>query len=269
MTTKSTEPRRLQIGNIKLEVYSTGKIAGAAIAQAAAEVLYQLDARTEAIGIIFATGVGQLDTLDVLTSIPDLPWGRVSGFHLDEYLGIPADHPASFRHYLHKHLTSRVQMRQFFAIDGSTANPDQECLEYAGKLRSHNPQLCFLGIGANGHLAFNDPGEADFEDPQDVKIVELDEVSRHQQFEEGWFKSKAEVPERAITLTMPTILRVPKLLVSAPGRRKAHIVKRTMVDPISTACPATILRTHPDVTMYLDEESAAELKDLLPSDENA
>ena len=124
---------------------------------------------------------------------------------------------------------------------------------------SENPQLCLLGIGENGHLAFNDPGLADFNDPEDMKIVALDGECKQQQVAEGWFKSINEVPSQAITLTIPALLRVPKLIVSVPGSRKAKIIDRTLREPISTACPATILRTHPDATVYLDEESAAEL----------
>jgi glucosamine-6-phosphate deaminase len=119
-----------------------------------------------------------------------------------------------------------------------------------------------LGVGENGHLGFNEPGEADFEDPEDVKIVALDADCRQQQAAEGWFKSAAEVPERAITLTIPAILRLPKLVVSVPGSRKAEIVRRTLEENVSTDCPATILRTHPDSTLYLDEDSAAEWEGL-------
>lgn len=260
MKSGNTEPRRLHIGNLKLEIYPDGKTAGIAAGRSAAEFLRALASRLEDIGVIFATGISQLEILKELTSIRGIPWDRISGFHLDEYIGLPADHPASFRHYLRQNLTQRVKMRHFFEIDGTAADQQRECADYADNLRAHNPQLCFLGIGENGHLAFNDPGEADFEDPKDVKIVELEEVSRRQQLEERWFNTLAEVPKCAITLTMPAILRVPHLLVTAPGWRKAEIVRRTVEETISTDCPATILRTHPNVTLYLDEESASELK---------
>ena len=154
-------------------------------------------------------------------------------------------------------------MKEFYEIDGNAQDPDLTCKEYARKLRLAHPQLCLLGIGENGHLAFNDPAEADFNDPLDVKIVHLDEVCRRQQAAEGWFNSFGEVPERAITLTIPALFRVPKLIVSVPGRRKAQVVRRTLKDMISTACPATLLRTHPDATIYLDTESAAEIDDLV------
>jgi glucosamine-6-phosphate deaminase len=211
------------------------------------------------VGVIFATGASQLETLNALTGIPDLPWDHVAGFHMDEYVGLPSDHPASFRRYLRENLTSRVHLAEFHEIDGTVPDSELMCSEYAAMLRSRDPQLCLLGIGENGHLAFNDPAEANFSDPVDMKIVTLDTVCRQQQVAEGWFSSLEEVPPRAMTLTIPTLLRVPKLIASVPGSRKARIVRRTIEEPISTACPATIFRTHPDVTVYLDPESAAEL----------
>jgi len=171
----------------------------------------------------------------------------------------------SFRRYLRERLTNKVSMKEFFEIGGNAADPQQACISYAEKVRSVDPQICLLGIGENGHLAFNDPAVADFTDPQDVKVVHLDEVCRQQQAAEGWFESVDEVAADAITLTIPIVLRVPKLIVSVPGSRKAEIMRRTFWDPISTACPATILRTHPDVTVYLDADSARYLNGVLPS----
>jgi glucosamine-6-phosphate deaminase len=134
--------------------------------------------------------------------------------------------------------------------------------EYVQKLWAADPQLCLLGIGENGHLAFNDPAEANFNDPDAMKVVTLDAECREQQLAEGWFKTLEEVPERALTLTISTLLKIPKLIVSVPGPRKAQSVRRTLEEPVSTACPATILRTHPDVTLYLDRDSAAQLNGL-------
>ncbi|HEY6290854.1 MAG TPA: glucosamine-6-phosphate deaminase [Terriglobia bacterium] len=265
MTTPATRVRVLTAGSLRIEVHSSRKAAGEAAARAAAESLQACALRAREFAVIFATGASQIETLRALTSIPDLPWDRVTGFHMDEYVGLAADHPASFRRYLREHLTERVSMREFCEIDGTSADPASVCHEYAHKLRSHQPQLCLLGIGENGHLAFNDPAEADFEDPLDMKIVGLDSVCRQQQVAEGWFRSLEDVPQRAMTLTLPTLLRVPKLIASVPGSRKARIVRRTLEEPISTACPATILRRHPDVTAYLDEESAAELNGLSTS----
>jgi glucosamine-6-phosphate deaminase len=256
------ETKHLEAGTIKLQIHANKKAAGEAAARAAAEALRQLDHSESGIGVVFATGASQLETLHALTSIPGLPWGKIQGFHLDEYLGMDEDHPASFRRYLRENLTRRVPMGEFFEIDGSSADPDRVRREYVQKLLAADPQLCLLGIGENGHLAFNDPAEANFNDPDAMKVVTLDAECREQQLAEGWFKSLEEVPERALTLTIPTMLKIPKLIVSVPGPRKAQSVRRTLEEPISTACPATILRTHPDVTLYLDRDSAAQLNGL-------
>jgi glucosamine-6-phosphate deaminase len=250
--------QRFQVGRLKLEVHESRKAAGKAAAKAIAENLRQLERDAEDIAVIFATGMSQLETLRALTSVPDLPWKRIRGFHLDEYIGIDANHPASFRRYLRENLTERVGMREFFEIDGNALDANAVCREYAQKLLQANPQICQLGFGENGHLAFNDPGEADFNDPEDVKVVHLDAVCRQQQASEGWFKTLQDVPTRAITVTIPAVLRVPKLILTIPGNRKARIVRRALEEPISPDCPATILRTHPDATAYLDTEAAAE-----------
>jgi glucosamine-6-phosphate deaminase len=244
---------------MKVEIYPNGKAAGAAAARTAGKALIELGKNRDSIGVIFATGASQMDTLSALTVIENLPWRQVRGFHMDEYVGIAATHPASFRRYLRERLTQKVRMMEFFEIDGSAPDPEQTSQDYAEKLRSADPQLCLLGIGENGHLAFNDPPVADFTDPLDAKIVHLDLECRQQQVAEGWFPSVEDVAEYAITLTIPALFRVPKLILSVPGSRKAGIVRRALEEPISTACPATVLRTHPDATLYLDVESAAEL----------
>jgi glucosamine-6-phosphate deaminase len=257
--------KRFEVGSIKLEIHQDKKAAGEAAARAAAKALEQMNHDQDEISVIFATGASQLDMLRALTSMPDLPWKKVHGFHLDEYVGIAENHPASFRRYLRENLTERVPMAEFFEIDGSTSDPDRVRREYVQKLNAANPQLCLLGIGENGHLAFNDPPEANFHDPEAMKVVTLDRACRQQQLSEGWFERFEDVPERALTLTIPTLFKVPKLIVSVPGHRKAQSVRRTLEEPISTACPSTILRTHPDVTLYLDSESASQLNGLLPS----
>jgi glucosamine-6-phosphate deaminase len=259
------EVKHFKVGTIKLEIHASKKAAGSAAAQCVAKALKQLEQAHTEIGVIFATGASQLETLHALTSMPGLPWKKVHGFHLDEYLGIEENHPASFRRYLRENLTERVPMGEFFSIDGSSSDSDRVRQEYVQELHAADPQLCLLGIGENGHLAFNDPSEANFDDPDAMKVVTLDAECRQQQLAEGWFEKFEDVPKNALTLTIPTMLKVPKLIVSVPGRRKAQSVRRTLAEPISTACPATILRVHPDVTIYLDQESASELNGFVPS----
>lgn len=253
------EVKHLRAGTMKVEVHASRMLAGEAAARCAAQAFSDLETAGNGLGVIFATGASQLDTLHALTSMPGLPWRKVHGFHLDEYIGIDDTHPASFRRYLRENLTTRVPLGEFSEIDGTSADLNGMRQEYAEKLRAARPQLCLLGIGENGHLAFNDPAEANFDDPEVIKVVTLDTMCRQQQLAEGWFKSLEEVPEQALTLTIPTLFKVPKLIVSVPGIRKASIVRRALQEPISTNCPATILRTHPDATLYLDPESASEL----------
>ena len=250
--------RQMQMGTMKVEVYADRTSAGSAAARAAAESLIHVGGE-DAIGVIFATGASQFETLAALTAMSGLPWERIVGFHMDEYLGISPDHPASFRRYLRERLTSKVAMKEFLEVEGSTEDADEFCRWYAEKLRTARPQVCLLGIGENGHLAFNDPPVADFNDPVDVKVVTIDAMCRQQQTAEGWFKAVEDVPEQAITLTLPALMRVPRLIASVPGSRKAEIMLRTLTEEISTACPSTLLRTHPDVTVFLDADSAAAL----------
>lgn len=235
--TKGLEPRTLGIGSLKIEVYRTREAAGTAAAVAAANSLRQLANGSSMVGVVFATGASQIETLRALTVMPGLPWNNVIGFHMDEYVGISADHPASFRHYMRERLTRRVPIREFHEIDGSDANPEMVCSNYTRLLELHPPQLCLLGIGQNGHLAFNDPSEADFQDPFDVKIVNLDSTCRQQQVGEGWFPDLEAVPRKALTMTIPALFRIPKLIASVPGSSKAHIVIRVVTEPISPLAP--------------------------------
>jgi glucosamine-6-phosphate deaminase len=259
----NAEPKRFQADKLKFEVYESREAAGKAAALAAAGAMRNAPTSDHDLGVIFATGASQLSMLRALTSLEGVPWERIIGFHMDEYEGIAADHFASFRRYLRDELTGRVPIKEFHEVDGSTTNIERTCQEYAAKLKAADPQLCLIGIGENGHLAFNDPFLCDFDDPLDVRLVTLDQECRAQQVAEGWFPSVEAVPAHAITLTIPALVRVPKLIVSVPGIRKAKIVRRVIDDVISTACPATLLKTHPDATVYLDDESSSELGDLL------
>src|ERR1700759_660365 len=206
----------LTAGKMKLKIYPSKKAAGEAAAFAVAEELLRSDRLSDQIGVIFATGAAQFDTLDFLTSTPGLPWTKVRGFHLDEYVGLSEDHPASFRHFLRERLTQRVAMGAFFEMDGTAPDLEAVCRAYMKELHVAEPQLCLLGIGENGHIAFNEPAEADFPDPLEMKAVTLDLMCRQQQAAEGWFQTWQEAPERALTLTIPTVFRVPKLIAPVP-----------------------------------------------------
>lgn len=254
-----TAIRQFKCDNMTVEVYETSQDAGRAAAQAAAKAFRQANDGTGNIPVIFATGSSQLETLRALTQISDIPWNQMQVFHMDEYVGVAPDSRASFRRYLHENLVRKVPLKQFCEIDGTDPDPRRVCDSYAKAVRAASPRVCLLGIGENGHLAFNDPHVADFNDPLDMKVVDLDVPCRVQQAEEGWFESFDKVPSVAMTLTIPTLFRVPRLIASVPGKRKASIVRRTLTGDISLDCPATILRKHPNTTLYLDLESAAEL----------
>jgi glucosamine-6-phosphate deaminase len=268
MQTSSAVPILYQAGKLKFEIYESREAAGKAAALAASDAMRDALQDGLDLGVIFATGASQLSILHSLTSLDGVPWERIIGFHMDEYEGIAADHFAAFRRYLREQLTERVLIKEFHEIDGSTEDAERTCAEYAATLKAADPQLCLLGIGENGHLAFNDPFDADFNDPLDVRLVRLDKECREQQVAEGWFPDVEAVPARAITLTISALFRVPKLIVSVPGNRKAKIVRRVIEEEISNACPSTLLKTHPDATVYLDNESSAEIADLLNAGRN-
>jgi glucosamine-6-phosphate deaminase len=229
---------------------------------AAAEAAETIGAAIFARGVahvMFATGNSQLGFLGALTARGDVDWGRLVGFHMDEYRGVSAEHPASFRRYLRERIVDRVHPGAFHFIAGDAPDPAGECARYAALLRDHPLDLCCLGIGENGHLAFNDPPVADFDDSVDVKVVALDEACRRQQVGEGHFATVPDVPAEAITVTIPALLRAGRVLAIVPDARKRDPVRMALTGPVTTACPASILRTRDHVTLHLDRFSAADV----------
>ncbi|MBE9063237.1 6-phosphogluconolactonase [cf. Phormidesmis sp. LEGE 11477] len=257
-----TPVHTFQVDALSVEVYSSAEAVAIAASAKAAKILQTaIEERQQAIAI-FATGRSQKQCLHYLTHSQNhrsaLDWSKITGFHLDEYLGIAAAHPASFRHYLQTHLTSQVSMQAFYEIEGDGLSPLSVCEQYEEKLRSHLPDLCFLGIGNNGHLAFNDPAVADFNDPRWVKIVRLDEKNRRQQADSTDFETIEAVPNYAFTLTLSAIGAIRHRLCLAFGDGKAAVVKRLLTGPIDPSCPATILRKLPQTTLLIDQAAAAD-----------
>lgn len=205
---------------------------------------------------MFATGNSQLRFVEALVADPAVPWHDVVVFHMDEYVGVGPDHPAGFQRWIRERIVEPAAPRQAHYFDG-LADPGGECDRYATLLRVHPLDLCCLGIGENGHLAFNDPPVADFGDPLDVKVVELDPACRIQQVHEGHFPSVDVVPARAMTVTVPALLRAGQVLAVVPEARKAEPVRQALEDPVSTACPASVLRRQDNAVLLLDGESAA------------
>ena len=205
---------------------------------------------------MFATGNSQIGFVDQLVSAtPGVPWADTVVFHMDEYVGAGPEHPAGFRRWIRERIVERAGPRSAHFIDG-LAEPGDECGRYAELLRSHPIDLCCLGIGENGHLAFNDPPVADFDDPDDVKVVALDPACRAQQVHEGHFPGMDAVPSHAITVTIPALLRAGRLLAIVPEGRKAEPVRAALEGPLTTACPASALRTTDRATLFLEPASA-------------
>jgi glucosamine-6-phosphate deaminase len=205
--------------------------------------------------IIVATGTSQLDFLAALTSAQNIDWQRVEMFHLDEYVGLPITHPASFRKYLLERLICKTGITQHHLLDGD-GDPGEVARRVGEALRSAPVDVAFAGIGENGHLAFNDP-PADFQTEDSYLVVTLDEACRRQQVGEGWFANLSEVPRQAISMSVPQILKAKEIIAVVPDARKAHAVRRCLEEEISPMTPASILRTHPAATLYLDRESAS------------
>ncbi len=225
-------------------------------AEEAAAVIRRAVADNGVAHAMFATGNSQLAFIDELVSATDdVPWGDVFVFHMDEYVGMGPEHPASFQRWIRRRIVEPARPRSAHYLDG-LADPDAECRRYAELLRQFPLDLCCLGIGENGHLAFNDPPVADFEDPEDVKVVVLDEGCRRQQVNEGHFARDDDVPERALTVTIPALLRARRVLAVVPEGRKAEPVRAALEGPVTTSCPASALRRAPQATIFLDRDSA-------------
>ena len=208
---------------------------------------------------ILATGNSQIQFLEVLIALGGVDWSRVTLFHMDEYLGIDANHPASFRRYLRERVEDRVRPRLFHYLAGDASEPLRECERYGELLRAEPIDLCCLGIGENGHLAFNDPPVANFIDPHTVKLVQLDHACRMQQVGEGHFPNLEAVPQYAFTLTIPALCSARKMVCIAPEKRKADAVRAALQGPVSPACPASFLRQQAHCTLLLDTDSASRL----------
>lgn len=256
---------KFQRDQLKVHIYPTVDDLAYDAAQAAASILQQAISERGEASVIFATANSQIQFLKQLIagqgSRWDIDWSKVSMFHMDEYLGLPCTHPASFRHYMMKNVEPLLKPRKFHYLNGDALEPLDAIAEYAALLEAHQPDLCCLGIGENGHIAFNDPPVANFADPHPIKIVKLDDACRQQQVGEGHFPNFDAVPPYALTLTIPTLCSAKHMLAIVPEKRKAQAVLDTLNGPIETACPASFLRKQAHCTLYLDQDSAS----LLPT----
>ena len=227
-----------------------------AAGERAADLLREAIAGADRANVIAATGASQFEFLEVLTAAPGIDWAKTVLFHLDEYVGLPETHPASFRRYLKERIVARAHPGAFHFIEGDAQDPAAEARRVGELLARHPIDVAFVGIGENGHLAFNDP-PADFETEEPYLVVNLDDACRRQQLGEGWFPSLQDVPVRAISMSIRQILKSREILCMVPDERKARAVRDCLELEVSPLRPASILRTHGRTTLYLDRPSAS------------
>jgi len=245
-----------RVDKLKVKAYPTREQMGRAAGLAAAEAFSTAIERQGSARVIFAAAPSQNETLATLMAETSVDWSKVTAFHMDEYIGLPADAPQRFSRYLKERVFDHVTFAAVHLLHlHGTQLPELECEYYANLLAEKPIDIVCLGIGENGHIAFNDPPVADFDDPPHVKIVTLDEPCKQQQVNDGCFPNIDAVPKTAVTLTIPALMRGATLICSVPGPTKRDAVRATLNDEISTRCPATILRRHDDCTLFLDADS--------------
>jgi glucosamine-6-phosphate deaminase len=241
---------------IDVRVLPDKRALGEAAAADAAAILREATARQGSAHVVAATGASQFEFLEALVRAPGIDWPKTVFFHLDEYVGLPDTHPASFRRYLRERVVERVHPGKFHFIEGDAADPAAECRRVSALIRDRAIDVAFVGIGENGHLAFNDP-PADFDAQEPYLVVDLDEACRRQQLGEGWFKRLDDVPRRAISMSVAQILRSRRILCVVPDARKAKAVRDSLQTEVSPLRPASALQKHPATTVYLDPDSAS------------
>ncbi len=251
----------LTFGQLGVRVYDSNKEMGRAAAEEAAAILRRTIAAQGVANMILASANSQLTFLHALREMPGVDWPAVSVFHMDEYLGLPPGHAAGFALFLRRHLLDEVPIGAFYPVPGHPADVEAACRAYELLLKANPIDLCCLGIGENGHVAFNEPPVADFADPVWMKQVRLDETSRRQQVGEGHYDSLDQVPTHALTLTIPALRAARQMICIVPETRKADAVRKTLLGPVGTDCPASILRQTPHAVLYLDRDAAAEILD--------
>lgn len=240
---------------LDVRIYEDRKSMGAAAAEKFAKEVTALLKTKDEINVVFAAAPSQNEFLAALDD-ENLDWSRINAFHMDEYIGLAADAPQGFGNFLKHRLFDKFNFKSVNYLNGNADDIAAECDRYTALLNQHKVDMVCMGIGENGHLAFNDPPVADFEDKHTVKVVELDEVCRQQQVNDGCFATLDEVPKEALTLTIPALLSATYINCVVPGPTKAEAVKNTLLAEISTENPATILRNHPNAVLFLDKDSS-------------
>ena len=255
--------RSLKKDKLLVNIYDTRAEMGSAAASDIKKCILSLLGEKETVNMIFAAAPSQNEVLYSLATDKEIPWGRVNAFHMDEYIGLSADAPQGFGNFLREHIFGLADFKSVSYIDISATDAEAKCARYAALLEKYPTDIVVMGIGENGHIAFNDPPVADFADPLAVKPVALDEVCRNQQVHDGCFASLDEVPKTAITLTVPTLFSGDHLFCIVPAATKANAVRSTLCGDIGESCPATVLRLHDSAVLYLDSDSSSLLGDVL------
>ncbi len=241
---------------LDVNVYdSRAEMGQAAAKDIKAKILELLQTR-DTVNMIFAAAPSQNEVLSALAHDKEIPWNKVNAFHMDEYIGLSSDAPQGFRNFLKRSIFGITPFKSVNYIDISATDADAECERYSALLKDYPTDIVVMGIGENGHIAFNDPPVADFNDNKAVKPVPLDEICRQQQVNDGCFAKLDDVPKTAITLTVPTLFKGDYLFCIVPAKTKANAVKATLCDEISEKCPATVLRRHKSAVLYLDNDSS-------------
>jgi glucosamine-6-phosphate deaminase len=253
---KDGKVAEFRVDNAGVQIYSSPQALGAAAASRAAQLIEKAVTARGRARVIVATGNSQIPLIEKLVKLP-LNWHAVDVFHMDEYIDIGADHPSSFRYWIRTRVAERVHPGRVFYIEGDAPDANVEIDRYTRLLLEAPIDLAFVGFGENGHIAFNDPHVANFNDPATLKEIRLDEASCAQQAGEGHFKDAASVPQRALTITCPGLFRAASWICSVPERRKAAAVRLAFEGPIAETCPASLVRRHPDAMVYLDTDSAS------------
>ena len=249
-----------QTGTLAVRIYDTRAEMGNAAGNDAADVIVALLKKKPEINMIFAAAPSQNETLAALCERKDIDWTHVNAYHMDEYIGLSADAPQRFGTFLKNAIFGKLPFRSVSYINCTGSDPEVECARYAALLKKVKIDVVMLGIGENGHIAFNDPPVADFADKRIIKPVQLDEICRSQQVNDGCFARLEDVPKTALTLTIPTLFNADYLFCSVPAATKADAVYHTVNDAeISTKCPATVMRRHPHAVLYCDKDSAAKI----------
>ncbi|MBS1333705.1 MAG: glucosamine-6-phosphate deaminase [Clostridiales bacterium] len=246
-----------QVDKLNVKVYQTREEMGKAAAEEAAAAIRAAIAAKGEINMIFAAAPSQNEFLAHLIADKSIDFTKINAFHMDEYIGLPADAPQGFGNFLRERLFERVPFKTVNTIDSTAADPEAECRRYAALLQAHPCDIVCMGIGENGHIAFNDPHVADFGDKAAVKVVALDETCRQQQVNDGCFARLDDVPTHALTLTIPTLTAPEAVFCIVPAKTKANAVYAALRGGITEACPASILRRHANATLYCDADSAA------------